>query len=88
VCSSSNATESLFIGWYQQYLNRCADEGGLAFWVSEYQSGSTCPFVVDCSSPWGCMPFYRDYSGFNWSYRNDCFRAEFLHGAELSGEYP
>jgi hypothetical protein len=31
----SNDVENLFMGWYQSYLRRCADEGGLAWWVEQ-----------------------------------------------------
>jgi choice-of-anchor A domain-containing protein len=77
VCRSpSNGTESLFMGWYEGYLHRCADEGGLAWWVSQYRYGDTC------------AAGNRDYSGYIWSSKDECFLAEFLHGAELAGEYP
>lgn len=42
VCSDPDPVRSMWIGWYLADLKRCADSGGLDFWVGAYNSNAIC----------------------------------------------
>jgi hypothetical protein len=66
VCSHSDPVRSKWIGWYVADLKRCADAGGLDWWVNQYNSNN------------GCLAS-TNYDGYGS--RDACFRAGFQASA-------
>ncbi|MCP3138362.1 hypothetical protein [Pyxidicoccus xibeiensis] len=69
VCSHSDPVRSKWIGWYVAALKRCADSGGLEWWVAQYNSNN------------GCLAS-TNYDGYGS--KDACFRANFQISAGSS----
>jgi hypothetical protein len=69
-CSSGDAVRQKWIGWYLADLKRCADNGGLDWWVNQYNTSTACSAS-------------NNYDGYGT--KDGCWRAHFRSVANSVG---
>ena len=91
-CSSFpfNADREKWIGWYIDDLKRCADVGGLNWWITEYTRTDS---TRNCQKhPDNTYKHFFNVNGvvtaYSFTLRDDCFRDAFRKSAASVGEYP